>query len=244
MCRRGLKMQDFLLDVWHASRRVGAVRHPPYRRSDRAWPTGSSCSPRGRGGSRRSCRSTCRGRAICSHREAEALRRELTELLRDEVDRAFAEQEALSPRPTYPRSDRRGEHACIADPQPRHHHPRAGSSSLERDRGRRRAAGGRRHHRDRHLRRSAPQAPDRAGDRHGQRDPAARLRQRPPPCRADAGAARLARHAAGAVVRHPHGDPQPQPLSRHALFGLRDDRLRHHHGAAHPWLDARASSPR
>ena len=27
-------------------------------------------------------------------------------------------------------------------------------------------------------------------------------------------------------------------LSRHALFGLRDDRLRHHHGAAHPWLAA------
>ena len=51
-----------------------------------------------------------------------------------------------------------------------------------------------------------------------------------------------ARHAARAVVHHAHGDPQPRSLSRHALFGLRDDRLRHHHGAAHPRLDARHAS--
>ncbi len=74
----------------------------------------------------------------------------------------------------------------------------------------------------------------------GQGDRAARLRQRPSPCRPDAGAARLARHAAGALVHHPHGDPQPRPLSRHALLGLRDDRLGHHDGAAHPGPGCRA----
>ena len=129
-------------------------------------------------------------------------------------------------------------HAHQPHPQPRHHHRRKGPLHLERDQGRRRAAGGRRHRGRRHLRRPASQAPDRPRHRHRQGDPAAGLRQRPSPCRPDAGAARLARHAARALVHHPHGDPQPRPLSRHALFGLRDDRLGHHHGAAHPGLDA------
>ena len=31
---------------------------------------------------------------------------------------------------------------------------------------------------------------------------------------------------------------QPQPVSRHAVFRVRDDRVRYHHGAAHPWLGA------
>ena len=79
-----------------AARRCCSSRTTSTRRW--RWPTASWCSRRGPAGSRRSCRSTCRGRAICSRREAEALRRELTELLRDEVDRAFAEQEALAAR--------------------------------------------------------------------------------------------------------------------------------------------------
>ena len=76
----------------------------------------------------------------------------------------------------------------------------------------------------------------------GQGDPASRLHKRPSPCRPDAGAARLARHAAGALVRQSHGGAQPEPVSRHAGLRLRDDRLRHHDGAAHPWLDAAESS--
>ena len=86
--------------------------------------------------------------------------------------------------------------------------------------------------------RTSRQAPESTGAGHRQRDPAAGLCQWAPPRRPDAGAAGLARHATRAVVRHAHGDPQPRSLSRHALFGLRDDRLRHHHGAAHSRLDA------
>ena len=118
---------------------------------------------------------------------------------------------------------------------------RARSSSLGRDRRWCGAAGGRHHRRGRYLRRPATQTPDRPGDRHRQRDPAAGLHQRPPPCRPDAGAARLAGHAAGAVVRHAHGDAQREPVSRYAVFGVRDDRLRHHHGAASARLGAGAA---
>src|SRR6516164_6535786 len=37
------------------------------------------------------------------------------------------------------------------------------------------------------------------------------------------------------MVRHAHGRTQPQPLSRHALLRLRDDRFRGHDGAAPAW---------
>jgi len=64
--------------------------------------------------------------------------------------------------------------------------------------------------------------PDCVGHRHRQRNPAAGLRQWPSPYRFNPGAARLAGHAVGALVRHAHARAQPQPLSLHALFRLRD----------------------
>ncbi len=123
-------------------------------------------------------------------------------------------------------------------------HPRARSPPLGADRRRRGAAGGRRHRRGRHVRRSRQALPERAGDRHGNEI-----------------------MLPGFVNGHHHvgltpvqlGSPdmplelwfatrmvgaRPRPLSRHALFGLRDDRLGHHHRAAHPWLDAAARCTR
>ena len=60
------------------------------------WPTASWCSPRGPGRIKTIVPIDLpRPRNLFS-REAEALRIQLTDLLRDEVDRAFAEQEALA----------------------------------------------------------------------------------------------------------------------------------------------------
>jgi allantoin racemase len=58
------------------------------------------------------------------------------------------------------------------------------------------------------------------------------LDQRAPPRRADAVAAGRAGPAAGAVVPGAAGDARRRPAARHAVFGLRDDRLGRDHGAA------------
>ena len=76
------------------------------------------------------------------------------------------------------------------------------------------------------------ETPECRGDWQRQRGDVAGVCQRPPPYRIDAGAARLAGHAARIVVRHPHGDAERQPLPRHALFGVRDDRVGCHDGPA------------
>ena len=68
---------------------------------------------------------------------------------------------------------------------------------------------------------------------------AAGLCQRPPPCRVDPGAARLARHAARAVVCDPAGSAAGRSLPRHALLRVRDDRLR----ASPPCSICRAALP-
>ena len=68
---------------------------------------------------------------------------------------------------------------------------------------------------------------------------AAGLRQQPSPRRSDAAAAGLARSGAGALVRRAACRRATSTLPRHAVLGLRDDRLGRHHGAAHPRLDAR-----
>ena len=62
---------------------------------------------------------------------------------------------------------------------------------------------------------------------------AARLRQQPPPSRPHAAADGLARLPARAVVGEPACEARRGPLSGHAAFRVRDDRVGHHHRAAH-----------
>ena len=127
----------------------------------------------------------------------------------------------------------------IADPQSRHGDACDRSPPLERGDRWRRIAGRRHDRRDRHLPGAQPQAPERRGCRQRQRGDVAGVCQRPPSYRADTGAARLAGHAARVMVRHPHGDAERRSLPRYALFGVRDDRVGGHDGAAsawpHPW---------
>ena len=92
------------------------------------------------------------------------------------------------------------------------------------------------------LPRAGGEAPGRRGDRLARPRRPARPRQRPPPRRPDAVPARLARPPARAVVRQPDGRPRRRSLPRHALLGVRDDRVRHHDRPAPPRLAGRRRS--
>ena len=93
-------------------------------------------------------------------------------------------------------------------------------------------AGRRCHRRDRHVPGPQPGTPECRDCWQRQRRDVAGVCQRSPPYRIDTGAARLAGHAARIVVRHPHGDAERQPVPRHALVGVRDDRVGCHDGPA------------
>ncbi len=88
------KMQDFLLDVWRASgASVLFVTHPHRRSGGVGGPGGRVYVPAGPDQEHRAVGYAAAARPFSP--AAEQLRRHLTGLLQDEVDRAFAEQEAL-----------------------------------------------------------------------------------------------------------------------------------------------------
>jgi hypothetical protein len=126
-------------------------------------------------------------------------------------------------------------HVGIGDPQSRHGDSCDRSPPLERDHGWRRAAGRWQNCRDRHLPGTQPQAPERRGCRQRQGGDVAGVCQWSPSHRVDTGAARLTRHAARVMVRHPLGHAERQPLPRYSLFGVRDDRVGCHDGSASAW---------
>ena len=152
------KMQDFLLDVWQDSGRLGAVRHPSYRRGVGAGRPGRRVHRAARTDQvHRPDRHAAAARPVHAGGRGAAARAD-AELLQDEVDRAFAEQEALTAGVNRPHPLSRRNRRCqySLDPQPRHDHPHPLRHRLGGDRRRRRPAGGRHHHRGRHLRRPAP----------------------------------------------------------------------------------------
>ena len=89
------KLQDFLIQVWRGQRRVGPVRHSPYRRGHRARRPDRGHHRAAWAASRALCPSSCRGRATRETPYSTTLRDHLMDLLADEVDRAFAEQEKI-----------------------------------------------------------------------------------------------------------------------------------------------------
>ena len=109
------------------------------------------------------------------------------------------------------------------------------------DRGRRGLSARRRDRRGRQLPGSREAQQGGRGDRVFRARGRAWLRQQPPPRRADAVPARIARLRAGALVREPHVGAPGRSVSRHALLGVRDGRVGHHHGAAPARLGERAA---
>ena len=89
------KLQDFLIKIWRDSGASVSVRHPPYRRGDGAGRSGGGVH--GAPGTIKSIVPIDLPRPRDPHDpKLHELRDHLIDLLADEVDRAFAEQEQIS----------------------------------------------------------------------------------------------------------------------------------------------------